>query len=422
MIKKIFKNPLLRLSSLNTASVLTRIFGGLIASKVIAVFIGPSGLALTGSFRNFLTSLDAFSTLGLQNGVIKYTAQYEEDRQKQYESLCTAFTLIAIAVLIIAALLVVPAQMWSYSIFNGNTTYAWVFRLTGFLLPFYAASLLFMAVLNGYSCFKQVIKITIVTNAVGVVVTALMVWQLGVVGAFMGLLFTACTTCFFCAAPVYKSTGGFAFLKRSYFNPGLIAPLLNYSLMAVVTAVLGSVIYIALRNMIILRSGAAHAGYWEGINRLSTFYLMFITTFLNVYFLPKLSQAKDNAGIKSIFVEYYKYVLPLFAFGLVLVYVLRGFIIRFTLAKSFMPMENLFVWQLAGDFFKACSLILGQLFFAQKMTRAFIVTEIVSFAILYISGSIFISAYGAEGGVMAHAFTYFVYFITLAVYFRKKLL
>ena len=84
-------------------------------------------------------------------------------------------------------------------------------------------------------------------------------------------------------------------------------------------------------------------------------------------------------------------------------------------------MENLFAWQLMGDFFKACSLILGYQMIAKKMIRAFVVTEVFSFAVLYVSSIQLVQKIGAEGAVMAHAITYFVYFVTLAAYFAVKL-
>ena len=90
--------------------------------------------------------------------------------------------------------------------------------------------------------------------------------------------------------------------------------------------------------------------------------------------------------------------------------------------KEFMPVSELFVWQLIGDFFKALSLILGYQFFAKKLTKAFIITEILSLTILWFSSTYLLSIYGIEGIVIAHAFTFFMYFVVLGIYFRKYLI
>jgi PST family polysaccharide transporter len=104
-----------------------------------------------------------------------------------------------------------------------------------------------------------------------------------------------------------------------------------------------------------------------------------------------------------------------------MIYFLREIIIRILLTKEFLPMENLFIWQLLGDVLKVCSLILGYQFFAKKMTKAFIITEIMSFGVLYVSSFYFIGLYGSVGAVMAHALTYGIYLVVLAAYFRRQL-
>jgi PST family polysaccharide transporter len=64
---------------------------------------------------------------------------------------------------------------------------------------------------------------------------------------------------------------------------------------------------------------------------------------------------------------------------------------------------------------------LGYQFFAKKLTKAFVVTEIFSFAVLWLSGQYLVSVFGIEGIAMANAVTYGLYLITLLVYFRKQL-
>ncbi|HBK83542.1 MAG TPA: hypothetical protein DDZ41_08080 [Flavobacterium sp.] len=87
--------------------------------------------------------------------------------------------------------------------------------------------------------------------------------------------------------------------------------------------------------------------------------------------------------------------------------------------KEFLPISKLLVWQLIGDFFKAMSLILGYQFFAKKLSKAFIITELISLTILWFSSSYFLNFFGIEGIVMAHAFTFFTYFFILIFCFRK---
>lgn len=421
-IKKILNTQLFRISSLNSVSVVVRIAGGLLSSKIIALFIGPAGMAVTGSLRNFITSLENFSTLGLQNGIIKYTAENEKDPEKLQRTLATVCISILTAIIFFSVILLIPAPYWSEVIFNGTDQYAWVFRVIALILPLHIGNLVFVALLNGLGNYKQVIYLNMWGNLIGVLLSAVLIWQTGLDGALLALALYPALLFIFSFYHVQRHFPYFSFLKLKYFDASLLKGLLSYSLMSLVTAILGPVIIIAIRNNIIQTTGANDAGYWDAITRISTFYLMFASTLLTVYFLPKLSIANTNTETKTVFYNYFKSIVPLYAAGLVVIYLLRFFIIKLLFSNEFLPMANLFLWQLAGDFFKICSLILGFEFFAKKMTKAFIVTEVISFCLLFASSKILIAKYGSEGAVMAHAFTYLLLLIGMALFFRKKII
>ena len=195
----------------------------------------------------------------------------------------------------------------------------------------------------------------------------------------------------------------------------------SYSLMALVSAILGPIVLIAIRKFIIDKVGIQQAGFWEAMTRISSYYFLFISSLIAIYFFPKMAAAKSNNETKIIFWKYYKRILPLFIFGLLIIFFLKDFIIQVLFTKEFLPVSKLFFWQLIGDTFKAASIILGYQFFAKKMTKAFIISELFSLFILYFSSLYFVTIYNIEGVVIAHSVTYFIYFITLSIYFRKSL-
>lgn len=387
---------------------------------MIALFIGPAGMAVTGNLRNFLVPVDALTTLGMQNGIIKYTAESERDKERLKRILATTFITIGIAVVFFMLLLLLTVPYWSVKIL-GNAAYSWVFNILAVTLPLYTGNLVFVAVLNGLGKFKQVIYLNTWGNIVGVLSTAVLIWSMGLSGALLGITIYPSVLFVFSAYYMHKSYPGFTFLKNKYFDKVILKGLLSYSFMSLITVLLSPFIFISIRNNLIEGYGADEAGFWDAVNRIASFYLMFASTMLTVYFLPKLSVAKSNSDTKAVFLSYYKLMIPVFLLGLGAIYILRVFIIRLLFSKEFLPVADLFMWQLIGDFFKICSLILGFQFFAKKMTKAFIVTEVISLAILYSSSIYLVHHFGSEGAVMAHALTYILYFIVLVLYFRKKL-
>jgi hypothetical protein len=73
--------------------------------------------------------------------------------------------------------------------------------------------------------------------------------------------------------------------------------------MAFVSSVLGPLVFLAIRNSVIQNLGIGQAGFWETMTRISSYYLMFVSTILTVYFLPKLSIAQNNQETKKNILE-----------------------------------------------------------------------------------------------------------------------
>ncbi|RYJ38488.1 Lipopolysaccharide biosynthesis protein WzxE [Flavobacterium anhuiense] len=419
--RKIIQTNLFKITSLNSLSVALKIGIGLVTSKILAVFVGPSGMALVGNLRNFLTSLENISTLGFQNGIVKYTAESEKSRIELQKIISTVFiALIGVAILL-SIILFCSASYWNEKIFGDNTEYLIVFKVLSFVLPTYGLSIFFVAVVNGLGKFKKVISINIIGNILGLLTSVFLIIQFKTIGALMAIIIAPALLFFITLYLVQKEIQIFQFIKLDVFDFKVLKNLSAYSLMTLVSSVFGPFVFLAIRNHIIQDLGIEQAGYWETMTRISSYYLMFISAILSVYFLPKLSKAQNNQETKSVFLQYYKYILPVFVLALVILYFTRFFVIQLLFTKEFLPVTDLFFWQLLGDVFKVCALILGYQFFAKRKTLMFILTELFSLSVLYFSSLYFIKEFQIEGVVMAYAFENLIYLLILVFYFRKKL-
>jgi PST family polysaccharide transporter len=52
---------------------------GLGVSKLTAIYLGPQGIAILGNLRNVLEIFHKFSSGGLANAVVKYSAEHKSD-------------------------------------------------------------------------------------------------------------------------------------------------------------------------------------------------------------------------------------------------------------------------------------------------------------------------------------------------------
>jgi PST family polysaccharide transporter len=72
-------NTLLKVLSLNSISVAVSFVLGVFSSKIISVFLGTSGMALMGSFRNFALMIKSLATLGASNSIVKLFVENKQD-------------------------------------------------------------------------------------------------------------------------------------------------------------------------------------------------------------------------------------------------------------------------------------------------------------------------------------------------------
>ena len=114
--------------------------------------------------------------------------------------------------------------------------------------------------------------------------------------------------------------------------------------------------------------------------------------------------------------------MPILAVGLLIIYLLRHYIIIAVFSEEFIPVEDLFLWQLLGDFVKVLSIVIAYQFLAKKMFWHYILTEAFLIIILYTTSVYFINLYDdVKGAVVAHFVSYIMYYGIILLIFGSSL-
>jgi PST family polysaccharide transporter len=401
--------------------LLIRIFTGLISSWAISRLIGPSGMALMGNFRSFTSSLEAVGALGLQNGIVKTVAEKHKKQKETYALLSTVFFVLLGFSLLLGVLIFFNSGYFTTLLLNGNIEYELAVKIAALTVPFGILHLFFTAVINGFSAYKKVINTTMFSYVFGLLLTVFLMWKWGVLGALLAV--SLLSVFLFCFSGFYfiQLVSVTELLNFQNFDFQQIKNIWIYASMALFSSVISPLIYIYIRKLIMQFQSLEAAGFYEAMNRISSFYMMFITSLVSLYFLPEMSKTIRIVDNKPIIYQYYKTIFPVFAVGLVSLYFMRDTVVQILFSDEFSAVSNLFIWQLIGDFFRAAALILAIQFFAKRIVKTYFTTEVLSFSILCLSSYYCIQNFGLEGAVMAHAITYFLYFIAIVFYFRKML-
>lgn len=417
-IKKAFQADIVKVFSLTAISTLVKMLTGLVSVKVVATIIGPSGIALLGQLNNFATIVMTMASGGINSGITKYVAEYKDSDDKVKDLLSTALRITVWCSLAVGLCMILLHRFLSTLIML-SPDYGYVFIIFGFTVFLYALNMMLTSVLNGYKEFKKYVSVNIVGSLLGLLFTLGFILTLGLRGALISAV-TFQSVMFFVTLWMIRKLPwvSWGFFKR-HIETDILKKYFRYTVMTLVTAATVPVSQMLLRGYVISEISPIEAGWWEGMNRISNMYLMIITSSFSVYYLPRLSEIQNKRELRSEIYKAYKLIIPMLLVGFSIVYFLRFWVIKILFTPDFLPMEQLFIWQLLGDFFKICSWLLAFLMIAKSMTRIFVTTEII-FALTFVAlGLLFMHCNGIVGIVQAYVINYMLYMFTMFVLFRN---
>ena len=409
---------LIKTSVLTAISSIIKVIAGFVINKVIAMYVGPSGLAVVGQLQNFMSIVTTFSNGAITQGVIKYTAEYKTIEEKQ--KIFSTSIIISLICSVVVSLLLFGFSEYLAEIILKDAQYSSVFIVLGITIFLFALNTILMSILNGQKEIKKYILVNIASSIFSLFFTSFLIIQLNLMGALYALVVNQSVVFFVTLGFVLKSS----WFKLEYFKQGIdkksLIKLSKYSLMAIVSALSVPVSHLLVRNYIGENLSWEDAGYWQGIWYISTMYLMVVTTSLSVYYLPRLSEIQENSKLKKEILNGYKIIMPIVIALALGIFIFKELVIDIAFTDKFMPMLELFKWQLIGDVIKIASWLLGMLMLAKAMTKVFIITEVlfsVSFVVLSI---LFIDTFGLVGITYAFSLNYLIYLIVMISIFRKR--
>jgi len=395
---------------------------GVVSQKIIAVYLGPDGIALVGNLKNALALFGFGSTTGIDQGLIKYQSEFNDDPKKLKKLYATSLAYSLVGSIVVGLILFFGASYLSQYLFN-TSDFDYLFMILAFTLPFTALYNLCFAVINGKSNYKKATIVTFTAYAIVTILIILLVVFYQLSGALLAITLTPIAQLLTLLCFARGEAQLFTRLKVR-FHKSFKSELFIFILMAFVAVVFNNVIELQLRNHLIKKLSIEEAGYWTSMLSFSNYYLSFMTGVYSLYILPKYAKIKRLDTFVKELKHIYKIVLPIFAVMFLVIFLLKAPLIQLLYTKEFLPMQILFKWQLLGDMVKIIAVIIAYQFIAQRLWKIFIVTEIISFILLYVFAVYFVGIMGVEGITFAHFLRYIVYLIivifTIRRFFKTK--
>ncbi len=403
-------------SGISTAiSLLVR----LISNKIVAVYLGTNGIFLLGQLKDFLRLSNVLSGFGIENGIIKYTSQFQESDEELKKILSTSFRIHLIFSLIFSILILFFSNIIAEYLSLDFESKFYFLVLSISVISFSIHTLL-MSIINGIKRIKLYVTINVVSVIISAIVMITLVLKYAVIGALYALIInqiiTLAVTCilFYLYKP-FKISLLFSSFDFNYFKK-----LSSFSIMAITGPTCLIISTFIVRYYISDEFDTNFAGSWEAMWRISAIYLLFLISTFKFYLIPTFSKL-NNEDLKEEVFKIWKVVIPIIVIITAGVYLLRDIIITVLLSKEFFLINEIIFFHLLGDIIKINCWVLGNILISKADTKAFVFFQIEWSVIFVVLSYFLINAYGFWGVSLAYFITYIIHFSLLNIHLRKLL-
>ena len=402
------------LSGLSTAiSLIAR----LISTKIVAVLLGTNGMFLIGQLKDFLRLGNTISSFGIENGIIKYTSEFEKKEKDLSKIIGSSFKINFFSAIIFSLIVVLSKEHISDFLkinFNQN----FYFLVLVFSIISASIHTCFLSIYNGLKKINLYVLVNIFSNITAAILLIILVTKMNIIGAFYALVLNQIIALliniiFFIYYRPFNIQYLFDKLIKENFKK-----LSKFSLMAIAGPLCLIISTFIVRDYIYEFFGSDHAGSWEAMWRISSIYILFLITTFKFYLIPTFSKLEGNKLKNEIF-KIWKFTIPIIILITMAVYLLKDFIITILLSKDFILINSIIFFHLIGDVIKINCWVLGNILISKANTKVFILFQI-EWSFLFVILSIFlINYYGFVGVSIAYFITYIIHFSLLNLYFKN---
>ncbi len=410
---------LFKVTAMTGLLTLLKMAMGFVIAKVVAIYTGPTGMAMLGQVQSLVGSLNGIINAPAGSGVVRFTAEYKD---QGFEA-CAPWWRAALQwVLIISAIaipcgiiLAEPVAAWLFQ----DKALAWVVIATICVLPLAAIGTLCNSVINGQQLYRRYVGLGMLSALISGGVMLAMIALYNIDGALL-------------AATVQAALIGVVMLIANLRQPwfklrywwGTVEPkarkqIGGYMLMAITSALTVPISLILVRNILISQVGWDATGQWQAVYKISEVYLGVITMALGTYYLPRLASLSSVDAIVSEIHKTARVIIPIVAIMALGVYILRDVAISLLFTDEFRSARDLFAIQLTGDVIKIASWLFAYPMLSRGATKWFMATEILFSFSFVILTYFFVSNMGLKGATVSYLVNYSVYFLIVFLNVKK---
>lgn len=401
-------------------SSFVNILFSIIKNKVLAIYIGPTGLGRFGMLNDTMSFTATLALLGLSNSGVQAISEANtkgsEEVIKVYNSLSRFF--ISLALIFILIFIVIAPYISNYLVNDDYLT--WPLRIVIFSLLFRVRSQVQNTLIVGLQKVRMLAKANIYN---GLIVTAFsipmaIIWKeqsipyLIIIIPFVSWLISVTQV-----RKVLKELPK----HRNRLSTKELKPIIYLGVATLYGGFLENIVNLLMKGGIIRNFNESYLGYYHVAIGITMMYISFITSSISNDYYPRLV-AKISEGREAVseFVNQQigismHLIMPV----LLAMLTFSEEIIVLLFSKEFLTANSLIVYSIAGTLLKVISWPIAYVFLAHRSTKQYLVTEFIGngshlvlvFVAFYLDSFIFLG--------IAYILHYVIYLVTIGFMFKR---
>ena len=391
----------------------------LISTKIVAIYLGTNGMFLLGQLKDFLRLSNTISSFGIENGIIKYTSEYEKQETELKGVIGTSFKInFFSAVFVSGLILIFKERVSDFLQINFDQNFYFLILIISVISA--SINTCFLSIYNGLKKIELYVLINIFSNVLSAALIILLVLEMKIIGAFYALALNQILSLLInILFYLYFKPFKIKWILESFLKENL-KKLSKFSIMAIAGPSCLIISTFIIRDHIYNEFGSDYAGSWEAMWRISAIYLLFLITTFKFYLIPTFSKVNDNKLRSEVF-KIWKVTIPIIILITVAVYMTRNIIIDLLLSKEFILINVIIFFHLLGDIIKINCWVLGNIMISKADTKSFVFFQVEWSTLFILFSYLFIEMYGFVGVSISYLVTYVIHFGLLNLYYRKLL-
>jgi len=417
MLKKIFESTLI----MGTSSVLVLMLD-LVRVKILAVFLGPSGVGILSVLNHFHTVAVTCIGLGLGTGIVKYVSsfKYTGDELSVQRVLSNAFSITFLTSLIAFAVSLLLSQRLSNWMLS-DTRYSFFIVLYAVSFPIAVFPIITNSFLQGLKRIASLAKINVFRSSISLLFIIPLVYFLRLKGAVLSVFIITAVHLLLNAYYLGKEEHHYHIIKRPSFDTDLLKKLFQYGLTSLLVGTAYYLSHLLLKIIIVNSLGLEMNGIYQPIWALTMTYLTLVLSSMSAYSYPRLCELEAvrdiNEEVNGIIRVAVLLITPVMFFLLLA----REPLIHLLYSRQFLAATKFMPIQIMGDFFKVLFWSVGMYLLPTRRLGAFIWSNVLQDVVMVALAYLLVDAYKLYGIAVSFALSYLIGFAALYWYTKREM-